>query len=337
MIDFSQLSATEFEELCYDLLVKLGFNNVSWRKGTGKNSSPADGGRDIEACFFKSDVDNKKYYEKWNIECKHYKEGVPAEKIRSAITWASAQRVDVLLIIASNFLSNSCKEYIEHEKINCNFRIKVWENKDLEEMLNSHIDLLHKYNINATMSTIEIMNPYHISYISSIPYNTLNYFYNILEEIDEEKREKLLSSTYYFFARTVFKQPINENDKILDTITNPYSYENFKKVCEINLINSTEMYIVNGIVNMTLQILFHQGNRNNINYFIEQRNKLIESMKTISKNDEKFNTESVKHFIKKIEQENTIIPDRVNTDYELYNYFCNNVVEKLLKEKFLYL
>jgi len=35
MINLNDITETEFEELCYDLLVKLGFKNINWRKGTG--------------------------------------------------------------------------------------------------------------------------------------------------------------------------------------------------------------------------------------------------------------------------------------------------------------
>ena len=61
MIDLNELSPTDFEELCYDLLLKLGFKNINWRKGTGKTSSPSDGGRDIEASLIITDIDNKVY------------------------------------------------------------------------------------------------------------------------------------------------------------------------------------------------------------------------------------------------------------------------------------
>lgn len=33
MIDLNELSPTDCEELCYDLLLKLGFKNMNWRKG----------------------------------------------------------------------------------------------------------------------------------------------------------------------------------------------------------------------------------------------------------------------------------------------------------------
>lgn len=86
--------------------------------------------------------------------------------------------------------------------------IKTWENKDLEEMLNNDIDLLHKYKIKRNTDIVELMNPYHISYIKFLQYNTLKYFYNILERIDEKKREELLADTYYLF---------DMNTKILET------------------------------------------------------------------------------------------------------------------------
>ena len=40
MIDLNELSPTDFEELRYNLLLKLGLKNINWRKG--KTSSPSD-------------------------------------------------------------------------------------------------------------------------------------------------------------------------------------------------------------------------------------------------------------------------------------------------------
>ena len=51
--------------------------------------------------------------ETWFIECKHYRRGVPPDKIAGLITWATAERPDVALIIASNYLSNPCKDWIK--------------------------------------------------------------------------------------------------------------------------------------------------------------------------------------------------------------------------------
>src|SRR5437870_2925217 len=100
------LNETEFEQFCYDLLAELFFVNINWRKGTGLSSSPSDRGRDIVCQLLHKGVDGKQYFETWFVECKHYKQGVPPDKIQGAISWAVSERPDKLLIIASNFLSN---------------------------------------------------------------------------------------------------------------------------------------------------------------------------------------------------------------------------------------
>ena len=56
---FDNLSETEFEDFCFDLLREMDFKNLNWRKGTGKTTSPSDSGRDIECEIFIKDVDRK--------------------------------------------------------------------------------------------------------------------------------------------------------------------------------------------------------------------------------------------------------------------------------------
>ena len=115
MKEFSlnHLSDTDFEQFCYDLLAELKFININWRKGTGFASSPSDRGRDIECQHTYEDIDRSIYLEKWFIECKHYQQGVPPDKLQGALAWATAERPDKLLIIVSNFLSNPTKDYLD--------------------------------------------------------------------------------------------------------------------------------------------------------------------------------------------------------------------------------
>ena len=99
------------------------------------------------------------------------------------------------------------------------------------------------------------------------------------------------------------------------------------------------MFVVNGIVNMILQMLFHYGNINNIDYFIEQRKKLIESMKIVAQKEE-FNKartdEDIDRLIEKHQKDLVKLPNQVKEYYDLYNYFCDNVVAELLKEEYLF-
>ena len=343
MINLNGMTEAEFEELCYDLLVKLGFKNINWRKGTGKTGNTSDSGRDIEATLIINDIDNTIYEEKWYIECKHYLNGISADKIVNAITWASAEKVDKLLIISSNFLSNSCKQYIEKIKTTIPFKIKVWENKELETMLNSHIDLLHKYRINKNFSAFEIMNPYHISYITCLQNNTLEYFLNILKKIDGQKREEIFELTYSFFADSYGTREIAENVKSSRKMKSRKIYKDFVKKCKENLKTTSDIYLVNSIVNVTLQILFNKGNINNIENVLESRKEFLANILSIGLKD--MSKKEIEENIKNDENAMALIeffeitadklPEQIKKDYELYNYFCNNVVAELLKEDYL--
>jgi hypothetical protein len=65
---FDHVSETEFEQFGYDLLVALGFSAVNWRKGTGRATSPADSGRDLECQLVQKRIDGEPYVERWFVE-----------------------------------------------------------------------------------------------------------------------------------------------------------------------------------------------------------------------------------------------------------------------------
>jgi hypothetical protein len=143
-LSFNSLSATDFEEFCCDLLEEIGFVNIDWRKGTGKKTSPSDSGRDIVAHLQRTDIDRTKRQEKWFVDCKHYKAGIPAKDLHNLLAWAEAERPDVALFILSNFLTNSAKDYLEAYKRNNRppFEIKYWERPKLQSLTGGHRDLL---------------------------------------------------------------------------------------------------------------------------------------------------------------------------------------------------
>src|ERR1035437_4254107 len=147
MLPIDQLTDTEFEEFCFKLLGEVGFVNLDWRKGTGKSSSPSDSGRDIVGQRqVTDDLDGSVHLETWFIDCKHYKRGVQPDKIAGLLAWANAERPDVALVIASNFPSNPCKDWIKRtvEQNRPPFRIKYWERPILERMVDARPDFLHQ-------------------------------------------------------------------------------------------------------------------------------------------------------------------------------------------------
>src|ERR1700732_2211861 len=117
-ISFDRLSSTEFEEFCFDLLGASGFVNVDWRKGTGLKSSPADNGRDIACDEPRTEPDGSRHFEKWFVDSKHCKKGVPPKELQNVLAWAEAERPAVALFAMSNFLSNPAKDSLESYRRN---------------------------------------------------------------------------------------------------------------------------------------------------------------------------------------------------------------------------
>jgi hypothetical protein len=148
-LDFSGLSDTQFEEFVFHLLDRLGFINVDWRKGTALQTSPADSGRDIVCQQLREDVDKTKEFETWFVDCKHAKKGVPPGELQNLLTWAEAERPDVALIVASGFLSNPAKDYLEKYRRNRRppFRIRCWERPKIEALAAKKRALLMEYNL----------------------------------------------------------------------------------------------------------------------------------------------------------------------------------------------
>jgi hypothetical protein len=145
--NFDKLSSSKFEEFCFDLLNASGFVNVDWRKGTGLSTSPADKGRDIVCDHSRSEPDGSQHFEKWFVDCKHFKKGVPPGELQNLLAWAEADRPDVALFAVSNFLSNPAKEYLEAYRKNNHpaFKIRYWERPQLVRMMARKVTLQRKY------------------------------------------------------------------------------------------------------------------------------------------------------------------------------------------------
>lgn len=147
--DFVNLTPTDFEDFVFDLLETVGFVNVDWRKGTPKESSPSDRGRDIEAQYLVTDVDGHQRFERWFVDAKHYDKGVPPEALQGLLTWAQSERPDVALVAASGFLSNPAKDWIDQYRRNSAppFRVRYWERPQVSEFLARYPELTYRHEI----------------------------------------------------------------------------------------------------------------------------------------------------------------------------------------------
>lgn len=159
LVTFEELDDVGFEELCFELLGEMGFVNRDWRKGTPKNASPADSGRDIVAELERVDVDGSVRLERWFVDCKHYKKGVPPTQLDNLLAWAEAESPDVALFMVSGFLSNPAKDYLTTYEANRRprFRIKRWERPLLGQLVVERRALLQRYLLGGQRNQSEIV------------------------------------------------------------------------------------------------------------------------------------------------------------------------------------
>lgn len=328
------LSDTIFEEFCFDLIKEIGFKNVNWRKGTGLSSSPSDQGRDIEAIKQIKDIDGEIINEKWFFECKHYKNGVPPEKIQGAITWAIAERPDKLVIIASNFLSNPCKNWIENFINNTKptFKIKTWELKELEELTYDKIRLKNNYSIISDNFLISELHPSHIKYCSKPYINKLDFFFELMDKFDPGIRKEIINIVIPFFIKPRFREPQNEYETIGELLLDPIDYKSFKTKCYNLRETLVESLIVKSIVNSCLEWAFNYGNKTRISEVIKTNEYIIEGIESNSNLDEKQKNKIIKDTRKRIQE----LPKKTEEAYERYIIFCEEIVNKLMNEEFLF-
>jgi hypothetical protein len=141
-IDFSLLSDTLLEELCYDLLVRRGFQSLSWRQG------PHDKGRDIEGEFEALNPLVGRYTERWFFECKHHSRGVGKSELSSATEWADVEKPDHLVLLVVPHITNQCREWLDEKRKRTSYRIHTLEGKQLKNLILQYDELIGRYFLN---------------------------------------------------------------------------------------------------------------------------------------------------------------------------------------------
>lgn len=338
---FNHLSDTEFEEYCFELINELGFRNVSWRKGTGKSTSPSDSGRDIEADKIVEEIGGKTTLEKYFFECKHYKAGIPPEKIQGALSWARAERPDKMIFMCSNFLSNPCKEYLKKyvREDRPSFKIRIWELKELEEFTIGKVILLNKYKLSDGLDFLDFMHPLHIKYVSKPHMNTIDYFFSVFDKFDGKKREEILQFTYAFFIDPRHKPPVTGEETLRELQIDETSYDSLKEKCYKLSKSIPPPFIVKSLVSLMLEWAFHIGDKTNLDSVLKRNQSMLDFMneelekKKMHKGSIKQVDEDIlRKLIKMTKERIRELPKQTENFYSLYVDFCENVLSKLMEE-----
>ena len=323
------LRDTDFEDFCYALLLDMGFVNLNWRKGTGLDASPADQGRDIECEWSVTDADGGITLEKWYVQCKHYKKGVPPEKLTGILAWATAGRPDKALIIASSFLSNPAKEFIEQYKQTNKptFKIKIWERPDLERVTAGRSRLLRKYKVSGHFPYLALLHPAHIAFLKTTIMVSLNDLFSFLDKLDQDKRDHLLFWPYLLIMEPEFR---SEHQTVRELMNETVTYEGFKAKCRSLLDGEQHGHILaSWIVTFILHEWLKLGDTTSLDEQIEANKEYAEELKS------RMETEPEKKDVlqKLIDMHRDKIKsakEDTEKSYGLYVYFCENVLEGLI-------
>lgn len=328
------LTDTEFEEFCFDLLRAMGATQMSWRKGTGYDSSPADQGRDIECYFPRKDIDGHTP-ERWFVECKHYKQGVPPEKLQGILAWAAAERPDVVLIIASNFLSNPAKNNLETYERNNKppFRIKKWERPELERFTLGKPLVMRKYGLGGNFEFLNILHPAHVRYLRFPPINSLDYFFTVLDRLETKERSTFLLGAFVSIINPAFDEPTDpKRQSLSDLARGKINYPEFRKKCYRLAHYMSPHYLIQGIIFSQLSEAFICADKTNIQ---EGREKLKQALSYFEEELRKpqQDAESLRMCIRQTTNSIEHIEENTNRHYDSYCSFCEKVITPLLDEQ----
>ena len=140
LYDFSHLTATQFEKLCYDLLIEMKFVDVH---PIGKTNA-TDGGRDIIANeIVKGAFGDEKRL--WIFQCKHSKKSLDRKdvaEIGDLLEENNAQRYG---LFCSNDLSSSAINRIQAKNRYLNGCIHYWGKIEMQSLLNQYPNIVSRY------------------------------------------------------------------------------------------------------------------------------------------------------------------------------------------------
>jgi hypothetical protein len=154
MINWNNISPTEFEKLCYRILELCKFTNIEWQGASGN-----DLGRDLTANKIENPLPNITEVQKWVIQCKRYtKKSVSIEDINGFLIRCKQFNFDSALFVVTKQLTSSTRDWLESVKSDYKFKIYIWEKTEIESLVRTYYsDLKHEFpNIIDEKETVKL-------------------------------------------------------------------------------------------------------------------------------------------------------------------------------------
>ena len=144
-MDFTDITAVEFENLVFHLLDEMGFSNLQWRKG-GEGNSATDGGRDLEATFWSVQPSGSKEQRYW-FEVKYRSGQLEKSQVQNTILNAAGNNSkDNVIIVTNKTISNPTLDWVnQFQSAHKIPTVTIWQGHDLELLLRKNPRTLARF------------------------------------------------------------------------------------------------------------------------------------------------------------------------------------------------
>jgi hypothetical protein len=154
--NLTDLKPTEFENLTFDLLQRLGVDNLVWR------TPGADGGRDLQCTVREADIAGGITNQQWYVECKRYSASISWPIVWQKLAYAQAHDADYFLLVTNSNPSPRCEtEIAQWNRGKSRPKVRFWRGYELHQILLGYPEIAGKYGLRPqdTLVGLELIQP----------------------------------------------------------------------------------------------------------------------------------------------------------------------------------
>jgi hypothetical protein len=169
-----------------------------------------------------------------------------------------------------------------------------------------------------------LMHPAHLTYIKAQPLNTLQYFVKTLYDLEPDKRDEIIKCAWYFLFYSEDER--EESRSLLRDKDSEKLFEEFAVKClQVSKVFH-EVLLVMAMTQYMLYELSRLGDKTNTDRI---KSNLVGLADHIQRDNAKEGELGRDEFVDRIVEDATNLEEKTEEYYNLYVYFCENVLVRL--------
>lgn len=160
------------------------------------------------------------------------------------------------------------------------------------------------------------MHPVHLEYLQDIPLFTPDQFVSILDNVDAEKRDKVMWGNY---------KALVESMNAMGFPNQEFSYANFRDLC-LRLQPGIGVLIIGGIIQLTLHLWLSLGDLTSIE---QKKSSVVEFTEHVMADSRDGSDEFVEWLVDNVEH----LAERTAENRQYYVFFCHKVLQPLMESR----